>query len=66
MGATGLFNVLSNEGFSLCGAFSHDAMAANDTGQFRNNETTPMLAFETNPVKAFFCSNNLHRCWSRE
>ena len=30
---------------------------------FRNNE---MLVFETNPVKAFFCSNNLHRCWSRE
>ena len=34
---------------------------------YRNNEMTPMLMFETKPVKAFFCSNPFfYRCWSRE
>ena len=52
--------------------FSHDVTAAILVSQ--NNETAAMLVSLTNPVgvelfsnaNAFFCSNNLHRCWPRE
>ena len=52
--------------------FSHDVTAAIFVSQ--NNETAAMLVSLTNPVgvelfsnaNAFFCSNNLHRCWPRE
>ena len=52
--------------------FSHDVTEAILVSQ--NNETAAMLVSQTNPVgvklfsyvKAFFCSINLHRCWSRE
>ena len=47
MCTSGLFNVFSNYGFSLCGVFSHDVMAAND-----------MLVFESKPVDAGLVSDN--------
>ena len=53
-------------------AFSHDITVAILVSQ--NNETVAMLLFQINPVgveifsyaNPFFCSNELHRCWSHE
>ena len=53
-------------------AFLHDVTAF--ILVFQNNETATMLEFQTSPVgvelfsyvNAFFYSNNMHRCWSRE
>ena len=52
--------------------FSHDITVAILVSQ--NNETAAMMVSQTSPVgvelfsyaNAFFCSNNLHRCWPRE
>ena len=55
MCTSGIFNVLSNEDFSLCGTFSHDFMAANDTGVPKHwNDAHPTAVVVRNkPGKGF-------------
>ena len=50
-----LFNVLSNEGFSLSGTFSHDVMAANVTGvpKHWNDAHTTDVVVRNKPRKGF-------------
>ena len=62
----GLFNVLSNYGFSLCGVFSHDVMAANDTGVPKQwNDAHVGVRIKTR--KSFLLLKSIfYRCWSRE